>query len=58
MGSRGTACQNLCTDEDYVRGELEETDNSHYDSVRLIHGVFHVGGETVTNKGGRDNSGR
>ena len=51
-------CQNLCTGEDYVRSELEETDNSHYDSVRLIHGVFHVGGETVTSKGGRDNSGR
>ena len=40
-----------------VRNESEETDNSNYDSVRLIHGrcshldsVFHGGGgETVTN---------
>jgi hypothetical protein len=38
VGSRGAARRDLCTDEDHLHNELEEMDNSNYDSVRLIDG--------------------
>ena len=36
MGSRSEVRQSLCKGEDYVPNELEETDNSNYDSDRHI----------------------
>lgn len=47
MGSRGTACQKLCTGKDYACCELEEKDDNDYDYVRLDP-VFHGGGSLDT----------